>query len=636
MDRASLRVADGASQHDTPPDDSSLSISSNESTGAKRNPPAKPPRRRHSVTSLKDTECTGGSSLRRSLPSAASAAASSGRHGRSSGSTGGRGPDGDWPSPPEHGQWILDPPPSFGGSPPCFSLSYGGHNGCDGGGAPAEGRNDFRSLPPLSIAQDRKPPCCPSPGQTPRSALHNHNGPRARPSHLATGPLPPLYVNFPPSPVTASDVPDVVSRPVLATAALTNAGAMLGTAPCRRGCGGEVADRSAVAAHPGGGGGAGGGASSWLVAPPASPRRTHSDPVIHLDEEEQPANQGIWTYRPRLSQGTAKADASASLRSRTAVPEELTALQEINAKLWNQVQHLQSQLELLRRIKSPGDKQQPPASSANGVSFAELLADVYYAQRERDDSISERLASANQSLEVYHKELQKLAEARSDASDGSSDEDTCDNLVLTGLDKILQGLEGSWAPARVARHQETLLATVHRLRDHRGRRARHRLRAVQAERDVALEKVKVLEKELQELHMKAIWKSENWAGGGGCSSTDAMQQATNERNAALGRLQELQESLAAQTNGGTSDRVAADGVKISTEAQTDFIGVEECLDLSSSPLLQQLRDEVQRISRRLDEEIASRQGAESKCQRLEELVNGFQKRLNGLNTGFLQ
>lgn len=579
------------------------------------------------MTSLKDTECTG--SLRRSLPSAASAVPV--RHGRSSGRVGDGDPSTPWSS--EQGQWILDPPPSFGGSPPCFSLSYGGHNGCDGG-APPEGRNDFRSLP-LSVAQERKAPCCPSPGQSSRSTAHN--GPRVRPSHLTTtGPLPPLYVNFPLSPVTTSerDVPDVVSRPGLATAAaLTNAGGLLGTTPCRRGCGGE-SDRSATNL------GNTGGASSWLAAPPASPRRTHSDPVIHLDEVdgEQAGNQGIWTYRPRLSQGTGKAiDAPMSSRSRTAVPEELTALQEINAKLWNQVQHLQSQLELLRRIKSPGDKP-PAAASANGVSFAELLADVYYAQRERDDSISERLASANQSLEVYHKELQKLAEARSDASDGSSDEETCDNLVLSGLDKILQGLEGSWAPARVARHQETLLATVNRLRDHRGKRARHRLRAVQAERDVALEKVKVLEKELQELHMKAIWKSENWGGGGGgggCSSTDAMQQATNERNAALGRLQELQESLAAQTN-GTSDRVATDGVKISTEAQTDFIGVEECVDPSSSPLLQQLREEVQRISHRLDEEIASRQGAESKCQRLEELVNGFQKRLNGLNSSFLQ
>ncbi|KAH9375016.1 hypothetical protein HPB48_003806 [Haemaphysalis longicornis] len=591
---------------------------------------------------LRDTECSGSSSLRRSLPSAASAAASSGRHGRVGGGGGGRGGDGDWS---EQGQWILDPPPSFGGSPPCFSLSYAGHNGCQGGsggGAPPEGRNDFRSLPPLSVGQERKPPCCPSPGQSARSATHN--GPRARPSHLATGPLPPLYVNFPPSPVAASDVPDLVSRPVLATAAatLTQCGGPAGSHALSAGLRRPWRPVCGAPGH-------------WLAAPPASPRRTHSDPVIHLDEEEQVAgNQGIWTYRPRHSQATGKADAPMCSRSRTAVPEELTALQEINAKLWSQVQHLQSQLELMRRLQSPGDKQ-PPTSSANGVSFAELLADVYYAQRERDDSISERLASANQSLELYHKELQKLAEARSDASDGSSDEDTCDNLVLTGLDKILQGLEGSWAPARVARHQETLLATVHRLRDHRGKRARHRLRAVQAERDVRPRKepdhppspplllllvpvqVKVLEKELQELHMKAIWKSENWpGGGGGCSSADAMQQATNERNAALGRLQELQESLAAQTNGGTSDRVATDGAKISTEAQTDFIGVEECLDLSASPLLQQLREEVQRISQRLDEEIASRQGAESKCQRLEELVNGFQKRLNGLNSGFLQ
>ncbi|KAK8774934.1 hypothetical protein V5799_010529 [Amblyomma americanum] len=608
MDRASVRVSEGASHHETPPDDSSLSTSSNESTGAKRNPPAKPPRRRHSVTSLKDTESY--SSLGRPSPGTVS-----GRQGRRS--------DGDpWA---DHGQWILDPPPNFGGSPPCFSLSYGGRNGCGGGTPTPDSRNDFRSLP-LSVAQERK--SCRSATPSHSTGAPTRSIQHARPSHLVTSAYPPHYTNFPPSPVGSSerDIPDVVSRPVLAAPTATAPAGSLSTAPFRRGCGdGERSVTGIVGSNDNNG-----GAVSWLAAPPGSPRRTHSDPIIHLDEvdEEQADNPGIWMYRPRSGHAGGKSDPPASSRTRAVVPEELKALQEINGKLWNQVQHLQSQLELLRRIKSP-DKPSP-VGSVNGVSFAELLADVYYAQRERDDSISERLASANQSLDVYQKELQKLAEARSDASDGSSDED-CDNLVLSGLDKILQGLEGSWAPARVTRHQETLLASVHRLRDHRGKRARHRLRAIQAERDVALEKVKVLEKELQELHMKAIWKSENW----GCSSNDAIQQATNERNAAVGRLHELQESLAAQAN-GSGDRGTGDGgVKISAEAQTDFIGVEEGVDVVTSSILQQLKEEVQRIGQRLDEEIASRQGAELKCQRLEELVNGFQKRLNGLNnSGF--
>lgn len=605
MDRAVVRVADGASHHhETPPDDSSLSTSSNESAGAKRNPPAKPPRRRHSVTSLKETEPY--SSLCRPSPSSTSA-----RQGR-------RGDSDPWA---DHGQWILDPPPNFGGgAPPCFSLSYGGvRSGCGGSSTPtSDSRNDFRSLP-LSVAQERKlyhsTPIQPV-GTSTRTGLH------ARPSHLPTSSTPVHYANFPPSPVASSerDIPDVVSRPILVAASVATSGS-LSTSTCRRGCG--EGDRSAAVAA----GVNGGCAPAWLSASPGSPRRTHSDPIIHLDDvdEEQADNPGIWTYRSRSSVVGSKQDPSATLRARTVIPEEMKALQEINAKLWNQVQHLQSQLELLRRIKSP-DK--TPSTSLNGVSFAELLADVYYAQRERDDSISERLASANQSLDLYQKELQKLAEARSDASDGSSDEENCDNLVLSGLDKILQGLESSWAPARVARHQETLLATVQRLRDHRGKRARHRLRAIQAERDVALEKCKVLEKEVQELHMKAIWKSENW----GCSSNDAVQQATNERNAALGRLHELQESLAAQGNNG--DRGTADGVKISTEAQTDFIGVQDGIDLAASSCLQELKEEVSRISQRLDEEAASRQNAEMKCQRLEELVNGFQKRLIGLNNSF--
>nr|XP_037275751.1 uncharacterized protein LOC119168450 [Rhipicephalus microplus] len=629
MDRAVVRVADGASHHhETPPDDSSLSTSSNESAGAKRNPPAKPPRRRHSVTSLKDTESY--SSLCRPSPSSTSA-----RQGR-------RGDSESWA---DHGQWILDPPPNFGGgAPPCFSLSYGGaRSGCGGSSTPtSDSRNDFRSLP-LSVAQERKL-CHSTPiqpvGTSTRIGLH------ARPSHLPTSTTPVHYANFPPSPVASSerDIPDVVSRPILVAASVATSGS-LSTSSCRRGC--SEGDRSAAVAA----GANGGCAPAWLSASPGSPRRIFG--AIQASLRNSTLNgrftltsngcnipvrpPGItamsvptrrscsFTLSVRSSVVGSKQDPSATLRARTVIPEEMKALQEINAKLWNQVQHLQSQLELLRRIKSP-DK--TPSTSLNGVSFAELLADVYYAQRERDDSISERLASANQSLDLYQKELQKLAEARSDASDGSSDEENCDNLVLSGLDKILQGLESSWAPARVARHQETLLATVQRLRDHRGKRARHRLRAIQAERDVALEKCKVLEKEVQELHMKAIWKSENW----GCSSNDAVQQATNERNAALGRLHELQESLTAQGNNG--DRGTADGVKISTEAQTDFIGVQDGIDLAASSCLQELKEEVSRISQRLDEEAASRQNAEMKCQRLEELVNGFQKRLIGLNNSF--
>lgn len=73
-----------------------------------------------------------------------------------------------------------------------------------------------------------------------------------------------------------------------------------------------------------------------------------------------------------------------------------------------------------------------------------------------------------------------------------------------------------------------------------------------------------------------------------------------------------------------SDRTA-DTAKISTEAQTDFIGVEEAWDPSGagSPLLRQLREEVRRIGQRLDDEIASRQGAELKCQRQGHTFDGF-------------
>ncbi|XP_029838331.2 uncharacterized protein LOC8028159 [Ixodes scapularis] len=599
-----FRIAEGGESlmplQDTPPDDSSLSTSSNESSGTKRNPPAKPPRRRHSVTSLKDADCAVVGSLRRSAQGV----------GPASGQ--GRTGDGDSRGPELTSQWILDPPPNFGGSPSCFSLSCGGRGGggCDEA-APAAvpGGNDFRSLP-LSVSLERKS-CsglrCSQPGLLPRSAFVRAPHPASPPGLQ--------YPSFTArTPGQERDVPDVVSRSVLAGGPTA--------ATCRRGC--EVRKPQALA-----GGGAPG--RSRLAAPPGSPRRTHSDPVIHLDEVDEGAgrdNEGIWTSSCQrmgsftIGGGKAEPEPPTPSRLRLPLPEEVKALKEINAKLWNQLQHLQSQLDMQRRLKSPDGSPPPPPT---GVSFAELLADVYYAQRERDDSMRERLDSASQSADLCQRELRKLADARCDASDGmSSDDENCDNLVLSGLDKIIQGLEGTWTPAKVARHQETLLATVHRLRESRGRRGRHQLRALQAQRDLALEKVKVLEKDVQELHMKAIWKSENWG-------SDTVQQTTNERTATSSRLYEMQETLGLG-NGSGSDRTA-DTAKISTEAQTDFIGVEEAWDPSGagSPLLRQLREEVRRIGQRLDDEIASRQGAELKCQRLEELVNGLQKRLNGLN-----
>lgn len=602
-----VRIGDGASTlmplQDTPPDDSSLSTSSNESSGTKRSPPAKPPRRRHSVTSLKDADCTAAvGSLRKSAQCGGGSTLAQGRLG-----------DGDARGSELTGQWILDPPPNFGGSPSCFSLSCGVRGGgCDESAAVAvPGGNDFRSLP-LSISQERK--SCSGTRCNQLGLLSR--GPFGRPSHPV--PQPGLqYLSFATcgTPDQERDVPDVVSRSVLAGTGPT-------VAPCRRGC--EARKPTALAGVTATG-------RSRLLAPPGSPRRTHSDPVIHPDEADEDVgrdDEGIWTSSSHrmgsfvLGGGKPEPEPpTSSSRLRFPLPEEVKALKEINAKLWNQLQHLQSQLDMQRRLKSP-DGSPPPTTN---VSFAELLADVYYAQRERDDSMRERLDSASQSADICQRELRKLADARSDASEGmSSDDENCDNLVLSGLDKIIQGLEGTWTPAKVARHQETLLATVHRLRENRGRRNRHQLRALQAQRDLALEKLKVLEKDVQELHMKAIWKSGNWG-------TDTVQQTATERNATSGRLYELQETLG-QGNGSGSDR-AADTARISTEAQTDFIGVEEPWDPAGGggQLLRQLHEEVRRIGRRLDEEIASRQGAELKCQRLEELVNGLQKRLNGLN-----
>ncbi|XP_064484360.1 uncharacterized protein LOC135397005 [Ornithodoros turicata] len=564
-------------------DDASLSGSSTDSLSKKRNPPAKPPRRRHSVSSLKGSESTGNL---RNLPASLKTMSHFVIGGGDGHTT-----DGNTTTRTDPVHWILEPPPSFGGSAAPMSLNCNHTFEGIGTSTPNDERGDFHSLP-LSMSHIHKPNM---------QTLHNSTS-----YGLFARSVPPTAVrgapyNNSPSPVTDRDVPDVVSR-----SRVTPGTSHTHT---RRYCGMR---QVFVPSH---------------LSVPGHPRRTHSDPVIHLDEmAEENIAMTDWSegrrkpiQRPHFGTEADACNPQPPLGG--FAPEEMEALKKINTKLWTRVRHLQSQFELMKRVRNP-EKPTPPGPNGN---FSDLLADVYYAQRERDDAMHNRLRSANNGFDKAQKEMRRVADVWYDASDStSSDDSTDDTVALSGLDKILHGIDSTRRPAKLQRHRDTLLTTVNHLKERRSRRHRSDVRALQAERDLALERVKVLEKELQEMHMKVIWKSESWTP----TVVDTLQQVTQERNAALGKLQELQESLGTAHNGG-SERTE-EAPRISNEAQTDFIGIRE--NFVEKDSLKELRDEIERIGSRLETEILSRQNAEIKCQKLEEMIHNFQKRINGITS----
>ncbi|XP_067134959.1 myosin heavy chain, clone 203-like isoform X1 [Centruroides vittatus] len=341
---------------------------------------------------------------------------------------------------------------------------------------------------------------------------------------------------------------------------------------------------------------------------------------------------------------------------------EVKALREINEKLWQHLHSVQSQLDILQKFKhvSKSDMSRP-------TQFADLLAEIYYAQKERDQAMQARLRLMMQERDTAVNQLQQLLKClgsdlkqESDSSDEDEIEESLQNgndflkmnlLSHQGVDKLLRNLEATQSPVKLMHQKEILLANVYRARDHRKHRLSHELRVILAERDAAIEKARSLEEELlQWRHSNSLWQADTkqWES----NLLDTLRQVITERDTSIAKVNELEEKLrlcyhlqasliGVNNQQGISEIEQLDVFqKTESSQESTQKGFGETSLITS--LLQSnlnneekshLQNEMSTLSLQLESEKKAREIAEEKYQKLERLVNVLQKKVNGLSVG---
>lgn len=407
-------------------------------------------------------------------------------------------------------------------------------------------------------------------------------------------------------------------------------------------------------------------------------RRHHSDPVLSWDKKLSKKSSVVRTTSQRshsfMGPSTNKTFSKLSIenlrnqhylggiKDPILLSAEVKALREINEKLWQHLHSVQSQFDILQKFRhvSKSDISRP-------TQFADLLAEIYYAQKERDQAMQARLRLMTQERDTAVNQLQQLLQylgsglkQESDSSDEDELEESLQNgneflkmnlLSHQGVDKLLRNLEATQSPVKLMHQKEILLSNVYRARDHRKRRLSHELHVILAERDAAIEKARNLEEELlQWRHSNSLWQADTkqWES----NLLDTLRQVITERDASIAKVSELEEklrlcyhlqaSLIGVNNQQDISEIEQLEVLQKTEtpqdsAQKGFGDNSLIASLLQSNLNNEeklhLQNEMSTLSLQLEVEKKARETAEEKYHKLERLVNVLQKKVNGLSVG---
>ncbi|XP_076314093.1 uncharacterized protein LOC143226686 isoform X2 [Tachypleus tridentatus] len=355
-------------------------------------------------------------------------------------------------------------------------------------------------------------------------------------------------------------------------------------------------------------------------------RRHHSDPLIPWDEKHSKnrSSKRSRSFVESDSQNIPYISCSNHIKGRhipwakqdqEMLMEEIRMLEEINDKLWQKLQKAQAEVEILRRTR--GDSH--PHVDYEGPGFAELLGSIYYAQKDRDEAVNSRLRLANQerdrAVEQLHQAVHVLGSNHLPDTDSCDDEDSVD----LDLNKILDSLETTRSPARLLYNQEALQACVHKARVSKQHQLTKEFNTLLHERNTAVEKTKLLEQEILLWSRNgSSWKEtcEDWEA----NLKETVRQATEDRDLAMSKYRELAALFRDQQNIATH----TDNQQLSSEQHTFQAASNKQSDLEA---------EIKRLEDALKQESGARYRAQTKCQRLETLINVLQKKVNGLTVG---
>lgn len=279
--------------------------------------------------------------------------------------------------------------------------------------------------------------------------------------------------------------------------------------------------------------------------------------------------------------------------------EEVKMLRDMCDKLWEQLRQTQLKLELF---------QNNTTSNQSSPSFSDLLSEVYYAQRDRDKAVQERLElfmTERQYLLAQVENLREIIFRRNIHKVETSDDEIITHEEPKSLDKVLEALEICNSPSKLEEHQKRLLRRVKQAKEIRQTSLAQQLSKVTSQRDAAIAQLNAVTNEMQGFQ---------W---------EAASQHPKQEEESIKRLEELREEVESLQL-CYSLQSSQQNPSLSLEAEDIcFYSLDKTEATPDVDLLKAL----------LKAEYRARTQKEEQCQKLERLVNVLRKKLLGNKMG---
>lgn len=320
--------------------------------------------------------------------------------------------------------------------------------------------------------------------------------------------------------------------------------------------------------------------------------------------------------------------------------EELSLAQRLNLQLTEKLSRAEAEIEASRVSRGELLAQTESKIAAQGAALVEK---IYQAQKERDAAMNARLHMANSEREELIDKLRR-AEREHAGFDSGVDSVYDEEETEPTMRSLFGRLTASETPELIDKNGHLMATKIRTVQKNRKKMVTEELKAVIAERDTAVEKVKALEAEVVNLR-KEIELMKNQRMLMDKQRVKAIQsqsiQAQQERDIALKKSKRLEEEMETirvyyslhrslsqeqslrdqfnQTMDSFETRLRARDADIQ-QAQCSYDGVVEKLKAVSQ--------ERTTLAKQLEEASKNRRREKERADKLERLVGVLRKRIS--------
>jgi len=331
---------------------------------------------------------------------------------------------------------------------------------------------------------------------------------------------------------------------------------------------------------------------------------------------------------------------SSSLGNDTSFREELAVAQRLNLQLTDKLTKAEAEIQA---SKMGRDDLLAETESKIAARGAALVEKIYQAQKERDAAVNARLKLAHSEREELLEKLRR-AEREHTGFDSGVDSVYDEEEPEPTMKSLLGRITSSESPDSIDKHGQLIANKIRTVQRNRKKMVTEELKAVIAERDTAVEKVKALEAEVINLR-KEIELMRNQHQLVDRQRLKAIQtqstQAQQEKDFALKKCKRLEEEMETirvyyslhrsltqeeslrdqfnQTMNNFESRLRARDGDIQ-QAQRSYDEVVEKLKAVSQ--------ERNNLAKQLEESSKSRRREKERADKLERLVGVLRKRIS--------